>query len=138
MDLINYISQFHNFLRTEAERIGYANVLSILKDNKVIDEEYEDELFIILCIRKFIQDFKLITDNLNNEKVITYLKNKREHEYAQKQHANNNKSKIESVEPLDPKKTIEQKQEHKCNTDPKLIINCNNDNNNNYNSFAFI
>ena len=114
MDLINYISKFRDFLHTETERADYARVLLVLKDNKVIDEE----LFIMLCIRKFIQEFKLITDNLNDEKVVKYLKEKAEceykheqyNEYVQKQYANNSESKIEPIE-------------------PEMVINCNYDNN---------
>ena len=76
MDLINYLSQFRNFLHTEEERSNYAHVLMVLKNNNIINDEYEDELFIILCVRKFIQEFELITNNFNNEKVIKYINEK--------------------------------------------------------------
>jgi hypothetical protein len=118
MDLINYISQFGNFLRKKSEQTDYANIISILKENNVIEEEYEDELFIVLCIRKFIQDFKLNTENLNNKNTNDV------HEQIIEQ-----TTKKQLIEPLEPKKSIELEREH--NTEPKLIINCNYDNNNN-------
>ena len=74
MDLINYLSEFHNFLWTEKERKDYINVLMILKDNHVIEENNEDEQFIILCVRKFLRDFmhdyKLMKENLGDKRII--------------------------------------------------------------------